>query len=670
LSKRSFNLDEFESVGLNTWQTKVAEDLDRAKLSHAKLVRVTKDGILPKPIFSAENTKINQSFSNPPGFSPYVRGFKILRDKNLQIQQRLNRLDREDLELTIHRSEAHGVKSFILNYDESSLYSLGALTPADLSLYDVLEEEIHLLFDFGEYYFPLLAKLEAFEFKNRQHLSLRVDPIGNFLEYSKSMFSMKEHVYFIQQIFNSNHGLKIDRVFNFSSQVVLNAGANNVQEIAYLLSNAYFWIKKIGLKQAREVIGYMHFTLGVDSELFHNIAKIKAFRLVWSRLMDILDYSEETNKIGISTRFNENWISSLDPWMNMLRNTTGAFSSVCADVDGYMPFSYDDKIRYTQAETEKTKAWSDRIAQNTVHLINKESHIGQVLDPAGGSWAVDSMTHEIANAAWKLFQTINEEEDFFKFIKDKKLHDLIAPNREAAYEQIKKRKVAISGVNQYPNKLDSLIGKTPELVAVESYSIDTEATIYIELVKNIRDGEFELKDVIDLLRNGARVGHIINIFKAHSDSEKIDPLERHSLVGIFEELRLRVQKLKLSDYKLPTCHLICVGHLSQLSTRATFCKDYFELLELEVVEHYSLEFEVPTDLEADALVVLVSVDEDYADIFAHEKFKEIHHVSKFIAGQFDDSYAKEVEAKNIKRIFSGQDVFAVLDTIVKSWEAK
>lgn len=670
MSKRNFDLKEFEKYDFQAWQAKLSDDLHKVGQSNRKLVRTTLDGITPKPLYCGENSHLESEAQNPPGFYPYARGFHNLCDKQLKIQQRFNALDKEDLKVKIERASAHGVDKFVLNYDESSKYFLGALSRDDLKTFDEIEKEIYLDFDFGEYYFPLLAKIEAYDFSNRTNLSLRVDPIGHFLEYGKSMFSMEEHEYFVEKILHCHHNLKIDRFFNFSSQVVLNAGANNIQEIAYLLSNAYFWIKKLGLKDAKAMIPYMHFTIGVDSEVFHNIAKVRAFRIVWSRLMNILDFDDVANKIGVSTRFNENWISSLDPWMNMLRNTAACFSSICSNVDFYMPIAHDEKRRYFFDNEEHSHSWSDRIAQNTVHLLNKESHLGQVMDPAGGSWAIEDLTIEMAEKIWGLFQKINETEDFFKFIKENKIHEMITPIREESFKRIKKRKIAISGVNQYANLEDSLIGERPIIAEVKSYHNDTESKMYVDLVKKVRDHEFELQDVISLLKNEAQIGHIINIFKAHSESENIEPLERFSKVAMFEELRARVQTLLTNGLARPKCYVVGVGSQAQLSARMSFCKDYFEVIEMEVIESVNEELVLPENIKSSDVICLVSLDADYKELFEDGLDSKMNFKNQFIAGRPTEENAEMTKKLKLKPIHVGQDIYEVLNKLVISWEGK
>lgn len=669
MGKKTLNFKDFNKYDFQDWQSKVADDLVRVGKSSKKLTKMTLDGITPKPLYCAETTTINDQQKNPPGFYPFVRGFKAVNEKNIKMQQRFNALYKNDLKHSIEKSAAHGVEKIILNYDESSNYFLGAIDKEDLEIFDSIEKDISLEFDFGEYYFPLLAKIEAFDFKNRTNLSLRVDPIGHFLEYGKSMFSMDEHVYFVQQILHCHHALKIEKLFNFSSQVVLNAGANNVQELAYLLSNAMFWIKRLGVEDLNKLLPYINFTIGVDSEMFHSIAKIRAFRLIWSRMCNILGMEEFANQITISARFNENWISSLDPWVNMLRNTSACFAAMLANVDCYLPFAHDEKRRYQFSEDEKLKSWSDRIAQNTVHLLNRESHLSHVIDPAGGSYVIESLTNELAQKAWSLFQEISNEEDFFKYLKGNHFHKMIEKNKLQNFDLIKKRKVSIAGVNQYSNLADNLIGDAPSLPSVTPYLSDTQSATYVDLVKKVRDKKFVLGDLIKILKQDAKIGHIINIFKAHAESESITALERTSIINLFEDLRKKVQILKSSGVSVPSCHLLITGNAAKLSARISFCRDYFEVIELKVNEIFIDENFSLEQIQVDDIICFVASDEEYVDLFEISNIQSLENKFKYIAGNLPlivDKYKN----MNLQYIYHGQDVYDVLEKIVQAFESK
>ena len=182
-----------------------------------------------------------------------------------------------------------------------------------------------------------------------------------------------------------------------------NAGANSVQELAFSLSTAVEYIKQMlerGLK-IDEIASNIRFTFGIGSLFFVEVAKIRAARMLWAKIIEAFSGNEDSQKIDIHAHTSFTNQTVFDPYVNLLRTTTEAFSAITGGVDSMHTNFFDESFR-TPDE------FSRRIARNTQIILNEESHLNQIIDPAGGSYYVESLTDEVAKKSWTLFQEIEE----------------------------------------------------------------------------------------------------------------------------------------------------------------------------------------------------------------------------------------------------------------------
>jgi methylmalonyl-CoA mutase len=136
-----------------------------------------------------------------------------------------------------------------------------------------------------------------------------------------------------------------------------------------------------------------------------------------------------------------------DPWVNMLRSTLAAFGAGVGGADTILVFPFDVAIPGGFPGT--ARSFARRIARNTQLLLLEESHVGRVLDPAGGSWFVEDLTKQLAEQAWQHFQAI-EAHGGFVDARDY-VGDQIAEMAARRTDDVAHRRTAITGVNEFPN---------------------------------------------------------------------------------------------------------------------------------------------------------------------------------------------------------------------------
>jgi methylmalonyl-CoA mutase len=160
-----------------------------------------------------------------------------------------------------------------------------------------------------------------------------------------------------------------------------------------------------------------------------------------------------------------------DPWVNMLRTTLAAFSAGVGGADTVLVHPFDVAIPGGFPGTPAS--FARRIARNTQLLLLEESHIGRVLDPAGGSWFVEGLTEALAEQAWKHFQDI-ESRGGFEAARDY-IAAQIAEVAKRRTDDIAHRRTALTGVNEYPNLAEPPLPQGNSLESVARYAAGFEA---------------------------------------------------------------------------------------------------------------------------------------------------------------------------------------------------
>ena len=160
-----------------------------------------------------------------------------------------------------------------------------------------------------------------------------------------------------------------------------------------------------------------------------------------------------------------------DPWVNMLRTTVAAFAAGVGGADTVAVRTFDSAIPGGWPGT--APSFARRMARNTQLLLLEESHIGRVLDPAGGSWFVEDLTHALAEEAWKQFRDI-ESRGGFAAARDH-LVEQIAGVADKRSDDIAHRRTAVTGVNEYPNLSEMPLPPSDPQPGVQRYAAAFEA---------------------------------------------------------------------------------------------------------------------------------------------------------------------------------------------------
>ncbi|GAA1478461.1 methylmalonyl-CoA mutase family protein [Nocardioides aestuarii] len=230
---------------------------------------------------------------------------------------------------------------------------------------------------------------------------------------------------------------------------VHDAGASDVQELGRVLADAAAYLRTLSGAgfSVDEAAGLVEFRLSATDHQFPTIAKLRAVRRLWARMQELsgVDAPVPMRLHVVTSRA---MLSRYDPWVNMLRTTVAAFAAGVAGADAVTVVPFDSPLG-------EPDAFGRRIARNTSHLLMSESHLGRVADPAGGSYAVEKLTDDLAVAAWAELGRI-EADGLDAF--DARVAETVAARDRA----VATRKQPLTGLTEFPNLAETLPERSGE----------------------------------------------------------------------------------------------------------------------------------------------------------------------------------------------------------------
>ena len=245
------------------------------------------------------------------------------------------------------------------------------------------------------------------------------------------------------------------RTFVADGTVFHARGAGDAQELAYAVAAGLEYVRALisaGMS-ADAALRQVSFRLAATDDQFASIAKFRAGRLMWARAAELLG-APEAGGAPQHAVTSSAMMSRRDPWVNMLRTTLAAFGAGVGGATSVTVLPFDVSIPGGLEST--SRSFADRIARNTQLLLLEESHLGHVVDPAGGSWYVESLTDSLAEAAWSALQTVEAAGGLSAAISSGSVDEAISRVRDARDTDIAHRTAPITGVSEFPN-----LGETP-----------------------------------------------------------------------------------------------------------------------------------------------------------------------------------------------------------------
>lgn len=238
-------------------------------------------------------------------------------------------------------------------------------------------------------------------------------------------------------------------------------GASDVQELAHSMQVAASYLRRLteaGVP-VDDAAALVEFRYAATDEQFPTIAKLRAARRLWGRVLELSGAAETQQRQHVVT--SRAMMSAYDPWVNMLRTTVAAFAAGVGGADSVTVLPFDSPLG-------RPDAFGRRIARNTSALLIHESHVARVADPAGGAYAVEKLTDDLAVAAWDLFGRLDEGEDLAPLV------EATVAERDV---QVATRSRPVTGLSEFPDLSETRPARDPDPLAapVRRYGAAFEA---------------------------------------------------------------------------------------------------------------------------------------------------------------------------------------------------
>lgn len=450
--KRERLFDQFKPVTTEEWRAKVEVDLKGADYNK-KLVWRTNEGFNFQPMYRGENIKDFKTTDSLPGEYPYIRGTRTNND--WQIRQDITVADVKEANEKARVLLTKGVTALGFKLPKGADVDVKAL----LEGIDLAKVEVN--FDCCnkkavEVAKALVEAVNAAGAASTFKGSINFDPARKILK--KGVACSCDAVAIASELLKVAAPVPGLRVLSVDAVMLNNAGAFIYQELGYALAWGSEWLSALteaGFK-ADEIANRIKFNMGISTVYFMEIAKFRAARMLWAQIVKAYGADPENCKMDVNARTSEFNQTVLDSYVNLLRSQTESMSAALANVEEITVTPFDNAYK-TPDE------FSERLARNQQILLKEESHLDKVVDPAGGSYYIESLTVSLAKTAWDLFVETEDKGGFKAALEAGDVVKAINASAATRHDKLARRREQLVGTNQFPNFTEKLGNKADEV---------------------------------------------------------------------------------------------------------------------------------------------------------------------------------------------------------------
>jgi methylmalonyl-CoA mutase len=404
----TFLFKEFEGTTPIAWKQKIQVDLKGADYNET-LLWTTNEGFTVKPFYTkADKTKhaINLSKST----------FKICQKIIISDDKKANIATIDALERGANAIQFIAKKKF---------------DPA--ILFDKIDFNSFTVY-FKFTFFDAEFIHEISKYIPSDNCFFQTDIIGSLAEVGNWFVNLKEDYKALESIVNT-----VENSISVSGDLYQNAGANMVQQLAYSLAHANEYLNHFGAENAHKI----HFQFSVGSNYFHEIAKLRAFRLLWESLLNEYNVASIAAHLFVTPSTRNKTIYDYN--VNMLRTTSECMSAILGGSNTISNSSYD--VVYAESNE-----FGERISRNQLLILQQESGFKDAQNIADGSYYIESLTQQMAEKALIIFKQIEKGGGFIKQLKEGNIQRKLKENSTKEEAQFRKNELILLGTNLHPNK--------------------------------------------------------------------------------------------------------------------------------------------------------------------------------------------------------------------------
>ncbi len=698
----------FPPATYEQWRALAERDLKGAPFEK-KLITHTYEGLDIPPVYTRNDWPSHLDSSGLPGRPPYTRGSQsvgaVVHGWDVRQEHRhpsvefgnteiLDELMKGDTSLLIHldgaaRSGRDSDHPDVAHTAGSDGVMLSSMEDLDELLKNVQLELIQVAFEPGAAFLPVASlMIGLWRRRGLQTDQIRgafeADPLGTLAREGSLPVTLDQSLDQMADLssWTAAHLPGVTAVAVDTSPYH-DAGANSVQDLAFSMATAVTYLRRMtdrGLSvdaACRQIL----FSYSIGCNLFLALAKLRAARRLWDRIGLACGASEEARAMTMHVRTSMRVMTARDPWVNMLRTTVEAFAAAIGGAQSITVAPFDAVIGLPNA-------FSRRIARNTQLILQEESHVNRVIDPAGGSWYVESLTDQLTERAWDFFQQIESHGGMAEAVRDGWAAEQVAQAFAPRLKNLGRRKDAITGVSEFPDLHEEALERTPPDLGALRRQADqrladqrarADAGEPLGRLQGLasdpnRDPDTLIETLIEAASRGATLGELSSTFFDSGPSEAIRRFELNRFAAPFEELRDASDAFQITSGHRPQVFLVNLGTIAEHTARATYTVN---LMEAGGIEPLTNDGFAPSDPSAAvnafrdsgaSVAILCSTDKIYPEVVATivPQLKQAGAERVVLAGRPGQQEAAFRDAGVDEFIFIGCNALDILKSLMRT----
>lgn len=408
----NFLFDEFNPLPAKAWKQKIQVDLQGADYNQTLLWH-TDEGIIVKPFYTKEDRK--NTLINLPKKSFNICQTIFIDDEKIANSLAIDAIQRGANSILFKATKTFDYKTVLktIDVDKTIIYFKLSFLNADF-------------------------QIELANFCSSKNTFFQTDIIGNLAEQGNWFTNLKKDHNQLEKIVASS-----ENCISISSDLYQNSGATITQQLAYTLAHANEYLNHFG----GEITNKIHFNFAVGSNYFFEIAKLRAFRILWESLLN--EYGLKDVEAHILTQPSLRNKTLYDYNTNMLRTTSECMSAILGGSNTISNIAYDHIYH-------KSNEFGERIARNQLLILQEESYFKNAQNFANGAYYIESITHQLAQNALKLFQQIEKSGGFLKQLKAGIIQKKINESATKEEEKFNAKEIVLLGTNLQINADDTM----------------------------------------------------------------------------------------------------------------------------------------------------------------------------------------------------------------------
>jgi methylmalonyl-CoA mutase len=509
----------------DTWRKQAEKELRGRPLDD--LTWNTLEGIPVSPLYTADDVAGLDHMNTMPGIEPFTRGVRatMYTGRPWTIRQYAGFSTAEESNAFYRRALAAGQQGVSVafdlathrGYDSDHERVIGDVGKAGVAIDSI--EDMKILFDgiplnkvsvsmtMNGAVIPVLANFIVTgeeQGHDRSVLSgtIQNDILKEFMVRNTYVYPPEPSMRIIADIieYTSNEMPKFNSI-SISGYHMQEAGANLVQELAYTLADGKEYVKTAMARgmDIDKFAGRLSFFFAIGMNFFMEAAKLRAARLLWHRIMDDLGAKDPRSKM-LRTHCQTSGVSlqEQDPYNNVIRTAYEAMSAVLGGTQSLHTNALDEAIALPTD-------FSARIARNTQLILQEETGVTNVVDPLAGSYYVEKLTADLADAAWKLIEEVDEMGGMTKAVASGMPKLRIEETAARRQADIDRGDQVIVGVNKYRLEKEDEI----DILDVDNVAVREAQIARLENIRRTRDQAKCEAALAELSRRAAEGGNLL-----------------------------------------------------------------------------------------------------------------------------------------------------------------